>query len=228
MDFMATKGLEYLLILGYLALLIPAWRLISSSGKRQPLPVAVAPTVTAPDRPWFTVPDGFHFHRGHTWAQPVNGGDVVRVGMDDFAHVLLGPVQGLDLPTPGSRVTAGEPGWQVQVDGQMLPMLAPVSGEVEAVNEQAAGTLGSSRGDPYASGWLMEIRVPSAPIALKNLMPDALARAWTDEGARQLSASMHGELGTVLQDGGMPMPGLARELAGDAWRAFAVRLLMSE
>ena len=226
MDFLATKGLEYLLVLGYLALLVPFWWLLSASSRRQQ-PAQAAARPPAADRPWFTVPEGFHFHRGHTWAQP-DDDSVVRVGMDDFAHVLLGPVQGLDLPVPGSRLTAGEEGWKVQVDGQLLPVLAPVSGEVEEINEQAAATLGSSRGDPYASGWLMKIRVPSAQNALKNLMPDYLARAWTDETSKQLSASMNGELGTVLQDGGMPVPGLARELAGDAWRDFAARFLMSE
>jgi hypothetical protein len=39
---------------------------------------------------------------------------------------------------------------------------------------------------------------------------------------------MSPELGTVLQDGGMPVAGLARELAGDTWREFAARFLMSE
>ncbi len=225
MEFLETKGLEYLLVLAYLVLLVPFWRLLTGSEKHHPRPASAL--ARAQDRPWFAVPDGFHFHRGHTWAQE-EARDLVRVGIDDFAHVLLGPVQGLELPEPGSRITAGEEGWGVEVDGERLPILSPVSGSVEEVNEDATRTLGSARGDPYGSGWLMKVRVPSARAAFKNLMPDRLARAWMDDESKVLGGSLSGELGTVLQDGGMPVAGLARELAGSEWRELAMKALLSD
>ncbi len=225
MDFMQTKGLEYLLAITYLILLVPFWRLLTRSQGRRPQP---APAGTrAQDRPWFAVPDSLHFHRGHTWAQE-DSSNLLRVGMDDFSHVLLGPVDGLDLPVPGSRITAGEDGWKVRLNGEELPILAPVSGEVAEVNQAAAGTLGSERGDPYSSGWLLKVRVPSARTALKNLMPGRVARAWMDNESGALADAMSGELGTVLQDGGMPVAGLARELAGDQWCAFARQTLLTD
>jgi glycine cleavage system H lipoate-binding protein len=225
MDFMQTKGLEYLLAIAYLFLLIPFWRFLTRSPGIHERPVPV--TAGAQDRPWFTVPDHLFFHRGHTWAQE-DASNLVRVGMDDFSHVLLGPVDGIDLPAPGTRITAGENGWRVRLNGDELPILAPVSGEVAEVNEAAAGTLGSERGDPYASGWLLKVRVPSARATLKNLMPGKIARAWMDDESAILSGAMSGELGTVLQDGGMPVAGLAHELAGDNWRELARKALLTD
>ncbi|MDH3523110.1 MAG: glycine cleavage system protein H [Acidobacteriota bacterium] len=225
MDFLQTKGLEYLLAIAYLVLLVPFWRFLT--GSRGPAPQPARAVARAQDRPWFAVPDGFHFHRGHTWAREETP-DLVRVGMDDFAHVLLGPVDGLDLPAPGSRITAGENGWKVRLNGDELPILAPVSGEVAEVNADAADIFGSGRGDPYTGGWLLKVRVPSAPGVLKNLLPGNLARAWMDDESRALSTAMSPELGTVLQDGGMPVAGLARELAGDGWRDFARRALLTD
>ncbi len=225
MDFMQTKGLEYLLAIAYLIFLVPFWRLLTRSpGSVEPRARAAA---RARNHPWFAVPEGFHFHRGHTWARE-DAEDLLSVGMDDLAHGLFGPVDGLELPPAGSRITAGESAWKVRLNGDAVAMLAPVSGEVTQVNTAAAGTLGSERGDPYADDWLLKVRVPSARTALRNLMPWTLARAWMDDESAALTNGMHGELGTVLQDGGMPVSGLAQALAGDRWRELAERTLLTD
>lgn len=222
MDFMATKGLEYLLIFAYLILLVPFWRLMVP-GPAGPESLQAALDTGA--RAWFSVPDGFHFHPGHGWAQAA-GNDLVTIGMDDLSHRLLGPPRSLTLPPPGTRLAAGEAGWGVQVDGQTLSMLSPVSGEVAVTNDAAIRNPATLGNDPYGAGWLMRVRVPSADAALRNLMPDRIARLWTEAISDDLSARMSPELGMVLQDGGTPLPGLARELAGDDWVDLAAAVLL--
>jgi len=225
MDFMATKGLEYLLIFAYLALLVPFWYLLMASEPTRPSRLRTA--IQAATRGWFSVPDGFHFHPGHSWAR-AEGDDLVTIGMDDVAHRLIGVPHGFELPPAGARLAAGEPGWNVRVDGRSLPILSPVNGEVAATNEAALRDPARAGGDPYGTGWLMKVRVPSAKTALRNLMPDRVARMWTEAISEDLSSRMGGELGVVLQDGGVPLPGLARQLAGDHWTDLVAEVLLTE
>jgi hypothetical protein len=48
-----------------------------------------------------------------------------------------------------------------------------------------------------------------------------------DEAAESLSALMGPKLGPVLQDGGVPVPGFARELSPESWDRIAEELLLS-
>jgi glycine cleavage system H lipoate-binding protein len=225
MDFMATKGLEYLLIFAYFILLVPFWYLLVASDRTQPGRLALA--VEPGTRGWFSVPDGFHVHPGHGWARS-EGDGLLTIGMDDLAHRLIGAPNGFELPPAGTRLAAGEPGWNVQVDGRSFPVLAPVSGEVVDRNEEALRDPAALADDPYRTGWLMKVRVPSAKTALKNLMPDRVARLWTEAISEDLSRRMGGELGVVLQDGGFPVAGLAREVAGEEWPALVAQVLLAE
>jgi glycine cleavage system H lipoate-binding protein len=224
MDFLATKGIEYLLVLLYLALFVPFWWMLT----RGPSLAPVAARLRSAAHSWFAVPEGFYFHRGHTWAAP-EGGGLLRVGMDDFSLRLLGLPGKIDLPAPGHRLSAGEEGWAVQVYGKSVPILAPVSGEVVEVNEAARHDPGLLAEDPYERGWLLRVAAPADRPVLANLMPAALARLWNDAAAKELTASMPGpDLGVVLQDGGVPVHGLARAVAGDGWYELASRLLLTD
>lgn len=224
MDIFATKGIEYLLVIGYLLVLIPFWWLLH---RRAALVPARAPARTARSMwAWFEVPDGLHFHRGHTWAA-AEGGDIFRVGMDDFAQRLLGPPAALELPGVGTSVEQGESGWRLDVGGRRLDMLSPLRGEVVEVNGEALRDPALVSEEPYGRGWLLKVRAARPGAAAKNLLTGRLARAWTEQAAERLSAMMGGELGTVLQDGGLPVPGFARQLAGERWPELAAELLLT-
>lgn len=223
MNFLPTKGIEYLFCIGYLILLIPAWRMLYGRPKKQAArALRLAPVAAM--RPWFQVPDGVHFHRGHTWALPIGGG-VYRVGIDDFAQRLLGAPKAVRVPRVGDRLEEGVPGWTVQVDGQVLDLLSPVEGEVLATNDEALLDPTLVCHDPYGKGWLLEVK-PKHPEATDvNLLSGNLAHAWMDDAAAALSRMMGPTLGPVLQDGGIPVSGFARELAGENWPALARDLL---
>jgi len=228
MDPFPTKGIEYLLMISYLLLVVPfglLLRWIAKEPSAAKEAAAILPN-TAPGNKWFQLPEGFHLHRGHTWAFP-EGGEVLRIGMDDFAQRLIGEPAAMMLPTPGQRIEQGERGWQLRVNGDVVDLLSPVQGEVVEVNEEAIRTPSLVCDDPYGKGWLLKVRVGRESTALKNLLPERLARAWLDEAGEQLGALMGSELGPVLQDGGVPVSGFARQLAGDRWPELARQLLLT-
>jgi glycine cleavage system H lipoate-binding protein len=228
MDFMTTKGTEYLLLIGYLLVLIPFWILLRGrAAKRAPATAAARRAVTP--RSWFEVPADRHYHRGHAWALP-EGDRLLRVGVDDFARKLVGRPDAVRLPALGARVEAGAPAWKLELGGEAVDVLSPVTGEIAEVNPEVLSQPGLVADDPYGRGWLFKVRVPQARSALKNLLPSRLAKAWTEEASERVMGLMgmtHPELGVVLQDGGVPVAGIARELAPAGWRAVAAEFLLT-
>lgn len=230
MDFMPTKGIEYLLAIGYLALLVLLTRLATrmwsaSPGRIRELAMAGA-TGPAPDE-WFQVPEGILYHRGHTWARP-GPSDTVRVGVDDFAYHFLGNPSSMMLPAVGTVLEQGTPGFHLRVDGHLIDMLSPVDGEVIAVNDDVAEAPQKASADPYDEGWLIEVRPRGAQRSLKNLLPHSLARSWMKETSDRISGMMGRELGVVMQDGGLPIYGFGRHIGGDRWHALAAELFLTD
>lgn len=225
-DIYSTKGIEYLLCIGFLLLLVPFWRMISA-----PVYAAghvVKEALRSSLAGWFHVPDGFHFHRGHTWALPESS-NVVRVGMDDFAQKLLGRPARVVLPSPGTQLEQGERGWRLEVAGKSIEMLAPVRGEVLAVNHAVLAAPEILDRDPYNDGWLIRVRVPSTDTAMKNLLSGPLATAWMEDAAGRLERRMSAsDIGVALADGGVPRAGFARELSPDGWEGIAAEHFLTE
>lgn len=224
MEFMPTKGIEYLLMLGYLALLVPFWFLLRRI-QVGAMPAAIRRGVSRAAS-WFTVPAGFFFHRGHAWARP--DGDDVRVGLDDFAHHLLGNADSIRLPEPGTVLRQGEPGWSLRIGEHVFDVLSPVDGEVVAVHENCAEAPANAAADPYGEGWLLKIHPSRVGTALKNLMPADLAQSWMRQLSERVSNMGNAELGVLHQDGGLPAFGFARYLGGDHWHELAAEMLLTD
>jgi glycine cleavage system H lipoate-binding protein len=226
LEMFATKGIEYLLVIGYLVLLVPMWLFLS----RRTAVEAVA-EATAKIRPaaatWFRLPDNAFFHPGHAWAM-AEGDGVLRIGVDEFAQKLVGDPEALRLPETGTALRAGETGWELGIDDTSIAMLAPVAGEVVDVNAEAIDRPRLVAEDPYGEGWLMKVKVPRTETAVKNLLPSGSAAGWMSESVADLQRRMPDELGTVLQDGGEPVSGMARQIVGDDWPTLVAELLRTK
>ena len=224
-DLFATKGIEYLLVLGFLPVLALFWRFLNESGYTAPA-LAMAGSAARSVSPWFRLHDGIFYHQGHTWAEPESE-DVVRVGIDDFAQKLLGKASMLRLPEVGTRVEQGERGLSLAIGEKSIDILSPVGGEIIERNEAVLRTPEIVNADPYGSGWLMKVRVPKMESNLKNLLSGTLAGAWMDEAVDGLRTRLSGEMGMLLQDGGVPVAGMARNLSPDGWDEIAKEFLMT-
>jgi glycine cleavage system H lipoate-binding protein len=226
-----AKLMEYGLAISYLLLFIPFWKYVQG-GKREAAVLHAGTTAHAEAHPaarparaprpaadggWFRLPAGVHLHPGHTWARLESDG-LVAIGVDDFAHKLVGPAK-VELPAVGAKVLQGEPALEIG-GAKRVPMLSPIDGTVVAVNPTAR-EWADDREDPYGAGWLFKVKAPRLAANLRQLLTDGAARRVIEEASERLAMRMSPELGRVLQDGGVPIHGIAEALEGDRWDELA-------
>jgi len=222
----ATKGFEYLLILGFLALFTIFYLYFTSSAFEKASVVINRSIDGLLD--WFRVPDNVLFHQGHTWVSPeASELGLVKVGMDDFAQKMAGPMGLRNNPTVGSFIRQGERGWSLQDGEKSVDMLAPISGEVVEINiallaeiEKDSQKIGVLDSDPYEKGWILKVKPENFERDRKGLLCGALARKWMEEVTSQLHLKMSPELGAVMQDGGVPVAGMAKIINAEDWDAL--------
>jgi hypothetical protein len=62
---------------------------------------------------------------------------------------------------------------------------------------------------------------------IKNLLRGEVAEAWMGANQSALFQYMPKELGVVMQDGGIPVTGIARALSEDEWEGIAKEFLLT-
>jgi len=193
----------------------------------------VAPPLTEPAFPpepvWvagFQLPEGLHYHRGHTWARVLDG-ETVTVGMDDFARRLVGPARAVRLPAVGTWLRQGEMGFRVDTDGRSAGLIAPVEGEVIAVNDDLRAHPQFATEDPYGRGWVLKVRSAGLTSSMRSLFSGSLARRWMEDARAGLDLRLMALSGSVLQDGGEPVPDYAQHVPADEWKRLVGEFLLS-
>ncbi|HBY18310.1 MAG TPA: glycine cleavage system protein GcvH [Candidatus Marinimicrobia bacterium] len=111
-------------------------------------------------------PKNLKYSDDHEWVR-VEGDEAV-IGITDFAQSELGDVVFLELPTVGDEVSKGDAFGTIEAVKTVSDMLAPVSGEIIAVNEDLNDSPEDVNKEPYES-WLVKIKM-SDPSETEDLM----------------------------------------------------------
>jgi glycine cleavage system H protein len=111
-------------------------------------------------------PDDLLYHREHDWAR-IEGDEAV-LGITWFAHDALGELVHYEPPEEGATITKDEPYGEVESVKAVSDVIAPLSGEVLAVNPKVIAAPETVNEDAYGEGWLVRIRMsdPSEREAL--------------------------------------------------------------
>jgi glycine cleavage system H protein len=104
-----------------------------------------------------SIPENLQYTKEHEWLSVENG--VATVGITAFAAESLGDIVFVQLPDPGSTITAGEVFGEVESTKSVSELYAPVSGEVVEVNGTTSDTPEVINSDPYTEGWLLKVRL---------------------------------------------------------------------
>ena len=97
------------------------------------------------------------YTKDHEWL--LVEGDVVTVGITDYAADQLGDVVFVELPAVGTTATAGEQLGEIESTKSVGELFAPIEGEVVAVNDAVVDAPATVNQAPFGAGWLVKLRV---------------------------------------------------------------------
>ena len=114
-----------------------------------------------------TYPPELKYHREHDWARVE--GDEATFGITWYAQDALGEVVFYDPPDVGSAVNANQSYAEVESVKAVSDVVAPLSGEVVAVNDGLSDAPERINHDPYGEGWLVKVKL-SDPSEASSLL----------------------------------------------------------
>ncbi len=123
-------------------------------------------------------PEDLRYTREHEWAR--KKGELVVVGITDFAQDQLGDVVYVELPDVGDPVKKGESFGVVESTKAVSELFSPLTGKVVEVNDPLTDAPETINEDPYEEGWMIVIE-PSDPKELDALMDAKAYRAFIEE-----------------------------------------------
>jgi len=101
-------------------------------------------------------PDDLAYTPNHEWARAE--GELVRVGITDFAQDQLGDVVYVELPAAGARFDAGQEFGTVESVKAVSALYLPLAGEVVEGNSALGDAPQLVNEAPYGEGWLVLVK----------------------------------------------------------------------
>ncbi len=122
-------------------------------------------------------PEQLLYHAEHDWA--LVEGEEATFGITWYAQDNLGEVVFFDPPEVGTAVAKDGTYAEVESVKAVSDVIAPLSGEIVAVNEALADAPERINEDPYGEGWLIRVRL-SDPAEAETLIDAADYRKLLD------------------------------------------------
>ena len=113
------------------------------------------------------VPPELKYTKSHEWVKIE--GKVATTGITEFAVKALSDLVYVDLPEIADLTEKGHPYAEVESVKAVADVMAPISGEVEEINEAVVDNLEFLSDDPYGKGWLAKLTI-SYPDELEKLI----------------------------------------------------------
>ena len=115
----------------------------------------------------YNVPDELYYQEHQFWIRP--DGDILLMGMTDFAQQMAGKIVFVQLPEPGKKLTLGKKFAKIESGKWVGKVFAPVNGELVASNEALDANPGLINQDCYSAGWMYKIK-PSDMAEIEKLI----------------------------------------------------------
>ncbi len=119
------------------------------------------------------------YSEDHEWVELIEEGLVV-VGITDFAQEQLGDLVFIELPEAGDEVSQGDNICVIESVKAASDLIAPVSGEVVAVNDRLNDEPELASEDPMGEGWFVKIKL-SDQSELDDLMDESAYQNYSEE-----------------------------------------------
>ncbi len=116
------------------------------------------------------------FTTDHEWLSI--DGDIVTVGVTDYAQSQLGDVVFVELPKVGAKLKKAAAAAVVESVKAASDVYAPITGEVTEVNEELVADPALVNSDAGGKAWFFKIRIADKS-ELDGLMDEAAYKAHT-------------------------------------------------
>ena len=116
------------------------------------------------------IPAELRYTQEHEYVKATSDGDVVQIGITDFAQGELGDVVYVELPKVGATVGAHDVFGTVEAVKAVSELFSPLAGEIVAVNDRLDGEPSLVNSDPYGDGWMIKLRPSGGQGAVDALM----------------------------------------------------------
>lgn len=229
-DIFETKGIEYIIVIGFLLLIIPFWMILNKPIKIKEKIVEGLGVLSAQA---LRIPRGLFFNKNHTWSHLERSG-LASVGVDDLLLHFTGGVELEYLKEQQEKVKRGEPIARISQNGKNLVITSPLSGEVEGVHSVLPDNSEALSQDPYSS-WLYKIKPQNWRGETKESLMAEEASEWAERELERfkdfLAESVSqgaGEDMVILQEGGELIDHPLKEMDQATWEQFQDKFLNVE
>ncbi len=118
-------------------------------------------------------PNDRKYTREHEWAKIEDAGArLALVGITDYAQDELGDIVYFDLPKAGDAIAYMEKMGEVESVKAVSDLFSPVTGKIDAINEELIDRPELVNDDPFGAGWIMRVVLDDLS-ELDNLMSAA-------------------------------------------------------
>jgi len=101
-------------------------------------------------------PDDVKYTKDHEWAK--KKGDLITIGIDDYAQDQLGEIVFVELPGIGDSFSKGDEFGSVESVKAVSEIYIPVSGEVVEINQDLEDAPELVNQSCYTKGWLIRVK----------------------------------------------------------------------
>ena len=116
------------------------------------------------------IPQDLRYTKEHEYVK--TAGDLVIVGITDYAQGELGDVVYVDLPKTGASFDGMQVFGTIEAVKAVSDLYCPVAGEVVETNGALEGDPALVNRDPYGDGWMIKLKVKD-PAGLAKLLSAA-------------------------------------------------------
>ncbi|WP_037539461.1 glycine cleavage system protein GcvH [Mammaliicoccus lentus] len=97
------------------------------------------------------------YSKEHEWVKV--DGDVVTIGITDFAQSELGDIVFVELPEEGDELTSGDSFGSVESVKTVSELYAPLSGKVVEVNDELEDSPEYVNESSYDKAWMVKVEL---------------------------------------------------------------------
>ena len=111
------------------------------------------------------VPNDLRYTEDHEYVKS-DSGDVVTIGITDYAQGELGDVVYIELPKVGATYKKHDVFGTIEAVKAVSELFSPLAGEIVEINERLDKEPALVNNDPYGEGWMIKMRVTGDQSAL--------------------------------------------------------------